>query len=422
MMRVVRLVRRHGLDPFAWRLITAAARVYRLTLARRVRVVVVVGSVGKTTTVRAIAAVLGTKLGRPAQLNMNSATGVGRALLSARPWHRHVVIEAAINGPGQMRRLATMLRPDVVVVTAIASDHWRSMGTLETTRHEKAEMVRALRRGGTAILNADDENVRWMATQTSAPIVWAGDGEHADVRATDIELDWPSGMKFDVEVGPERHQVRLRLIGRHMVFPAVAALAVADAEGTPLAEAVQTLSSLEPTLRRMQPMSLPSGAFVLSDDYKASYESVHAALTTLAEIPAQRRIAVLGGLSESRGTEDYRDVGRRAGSIVDRLILVGSSKDMRAARAAAVTAGLAPEQAVRVRYAHEAVELLRNDLGPGDVVLTNARWQQALARVGLALAGRNVQCRADPCPIKRMVCDWCPYLERPFQSAAELSL
>jgi hypothetical protein len=64
--------------------------------------------------------------------------------------------------------------------------------------------------------------------------------------------------------------------------------------------------------------------------------------------------------------------------------------------------------------AHEVVELLRDELAAGDVVLIKGRWQQALGRVGLALAGRDVQCRADPCPFKRMLCDVCPFLDQPF--------
>ena len=286
---------------FLWPWIVRSGRVYRRTLGRRVRVVSVVGSVGKTTTVRAVAAVLGVKVGRPALLNMNSPIGAGRALLGARPWQRHVVIENAIVQPGQMRPQATMVRPDLVVVTAIASDHWRSLHTLETTRDEKAEMVRALKPSGVAILNADDPNVRWMATQTRARIVLIGEAEDAEVRASDIAIDWPHGMRFSVHIGSESRQVRIKLLGTHMILPALAAIATAYVEGISVDAAIATLAQLQPTLGRMQTMPLPSGAFVIRDDYKASQESVATALNTLAAVPAQRRIVVLGTLAEPRG-------------------------------------------------------------------------------------------------------------------------
>jgi UDP-N-acetylmuramoyl-tripeptide--D-alanyl-D-alanine ligase len=399
---------------FLWPWIVRSGRVYRRTLGRRVRVVSVVGSVGKTTTVRAVAAVLGVKVGRPALLNMNSSIGVGRALLGARPWQRHVVIENAIVQPGQMRPQAIMARPDVVVVTAIASDHWRSLPTLETTRDEKAEMVRALKPSGIAILNADDPNVRWMATQTRARVVLIGESEDAEVRASDVAIDWPHGMRFTVHVAGESRPVRIKLLGTHMILPALAAIATAYVEGLSVDAAIATLANLEPTLGRMQTMPLPNGATVIRDDYKASVESVETALDTLKTVPAQRRIVVLGALTEPRGADDYRALGRVVGQIADRAIFVGSSKDMRTYRSGAIAAGLQPEMITRVRDAHEATELLRSELGPNDVVLTKGRWQQALARVGLSLSGVDVQCRADPCPFKRMICDVCPHLEEPF--------
>lgn len=392
----------------------AGGRLYRRTVGRRVRVVAVVGSVGKTTTTRAVAAALGAPIGRVAQMNANTPVGVGRALLGARPWHRHAVIEAAINGPGQMRRQAQMIQPDIAVVTAIASDHWKSFSTLEQTRDEKAEMLRALPRTGVAVVNADDPNVRWMATQTKARVVLVGEAPDADVRVTDIALDWPHGTRFNAHIDGHVVPVTTRLLGRHMVFPALAALAVANVEGVPLERAVAALANLQPTFSRMQLVPLENGAFVIRDDYKASLESIAAAAETLALIPARRRIVVLGALSEARGRQDFRDAGATLGAAADRVVLVGPSGDMQPYRSGLARGGVARENVQRVHNAREAAELLGPELRDGDVVLTKGRQQQALARVALALSGRDVQCRADPCPFKRMVCDLCPYLEQPF--------
>lgn len=405
---------RRGIGPGLYLAVVAGGRLYRRTAGRRVRVVAVVGSVGKTTTTRAVAAALDASIGRPAQMNANSPVGVGRALLGARPWHRHAVIEAGINGPGQMRRQAQMLQPDVAVVTAIASDHWKSFSTLELTRDEKADMVRVLPPTGVAVLNADDPNVRWMATQTKARIVLVGEAPDADVRVTDIALDWPHGTRFNAHIDGRVIPVTTRLLGRHMVFPALAALAVAYIEGVPLDSAVAALGDLQPTFSRMQLVPLENGAFVIRDDFKASLESIAAAAETMAQIPARRRIVVLGALSEARGRQDFRDAGALLGVAVDRVVLVGSNRDMQAYRSGIARGGVGRENVQRVHNAREAAELLGPELRPGDVVLTKGRQQQALARVALTLSGRHVQCRADPCPFKRMVCDLCPYLEQPF--------
>jgi UDP-N-acetylmuramyl pentapeptide synthase len=115
----------------AWALLVTLARLHRLTLIRRTRIVAVVGSLGKTTTTRAVRAVLGTARGGTVERNGRAA--VALAVLRLSPGRRQAVFEVGINGPGQMRRHARALCPDVVVVTSVASEHWLSFGTLERT-------------------------------------------------------------------------------------------------------------------------------------------------------------------------------------------------------------------------------------------------------------------------------------------------
>ena len=393
------------------------ARGYRMTLARRPRVVAVVGSVGKTTTMRTVSAVLDRPVSRPALLNMNSHAAVGRALLGVRPWQRRAVLEVGIIAPGQMRRQAGTVRPNVVVVTAIAHDHWESFHSLEAIREEKAAMVRALPPSAVAVLNADDPNVRWMAGQTRAPVVLTGEDEDAEVRAMDVAIDWPGGTSFTVAIGERTWPVHTRLLGRHMVFPALAAIAVAHVEGRSIDDAVATLATLEPTPGRMQTLVLPSGAVVIRDEFKGTKDAWMAALAAFAEVPARRRFAVFGEISEVSGNQDYRDIGQRL-ALVDRAIFVATSKNFQLFRTGAVAGGLSREKVQRAESYREVVQLLQDDLGEGDVVLIRGRWQQALGRIALALAGQDVQCRADPCPYKRMLCDVCPMLNQPFTGFA----
>ena len=141
----------------AWPVTSRLARAWRRTLARRTRVVAVVGSAGKSTTVRAVAAALGIA---PSDTMLHNAWGsISRAVLRIGRRQRRAAIEVGIADKGQMRRYAEVVLPDVTVVTSIGSEHQRSLGTLEVTRDEKAWMVRALPPGGVAVLNGDDPNV-----------------------------------------------------------------------------------------------------------------------------------------------------------------------------------------------------------------------------------------------------------------------
>src|SRR6185295_7887271 len=137
------------------------ARFYRQTFLRPTRIVVVVGSLGKTTTKRALDAALDCPDRDFAFSNYGSS--LAGNLLRVRRGDPHAVLEVGVGGPGPMAPYARMIRPNVVVVTSIKSEHNRSFPTLEETRAEKVKMVQALPPKGVALLNGDDPHVRWMS-------------------------------------------------------------------------------------------------------------------------------------------------------------------------------------------------------------------------------------------------------------------
>lgn len=280
--------RRQVADGIAFRLWPVAsrlARAYRATVVRRTRIVAVVGSFGKSTTTRAIAAVLATPGYK--SMSANAWTSVALAVLRIRPAQPHAAIEVGIGARGEMAHYAALLRPDVTVVTSIGSEHLRKLGTLEVTRAEKARMVAALSPGGVAILNGDDPNALWMQAQTPDRIVTFGFGMDCDVRGDSVCLDWPNGTRFRLHAFGEQREVAVRLISRQMVYAALAALAVALTEGVALDVALSRLAALPPTPGRMEPVHLPNGAIVLRDDYKGSCKDDRCAATSLFAISAR---------------------------------------------------------------------------------------------------------------------------------------
>jgi len=397
--------------PLLWRL----AWLHRRTLARRARVVAVVGSYGKTTTTRATLVALGLPLQR--QNQWNAWSSVAAAILRIMPWHRHAVIEVGINGVGQMARYASIVKPDVVVVTSIGSEHRTSLGSLETTRHEKAAMVRALSSDGMVVVNGDDANVLWMGAQATSRTKTFGFAEANDVRASDAALDWPHGTRFTLHIDGRRCSVRVRLLGETMIYPVVAAIAVALAEGLELAEVVARLGQLPPTPGRLEPVALPDGAWMLRDDFKSGVETFDPALAVLEQIPAQRRWVVFGDVTEPPGSPGplYRRIGARVGLAADRFLIVGANAQRYATGAHA--SGL-DRSAISVpgRLVSEAVRVLRSELRSGDVVLIKGHHYQRLERVTLALQGVAVRCDIERCEVKGRTCAECPMLTRGWSS------
>lgn len=396
-----------GVSWLAWPVLGTLASLRRRTLLKRTKVVAVVGSYGKTTTTRAVARALG--IDEPSG-GRNSWSHLAWKVLSHRAGVP-LVIEVGISRPGQMRTYARMLRPDMVVVTSVGGEHRTSFTGGRTVQSEKALMVRSLAPGGVAILNGDDALAAAMAADALGKVVRFGLSEKNDVRAEQLRLDWPRGTDFTL-VGPGfRLAAKVGLVGGHSLGAALAAAAVAGELGVPPDDVVRRLACLTPTPGRMQPVVLPSGVVLLRDDYKSGLETIHAALTVLGEIPARRRIVVLGDVTEPEGPQRqvYRSLGERVARSASRILYIGHKFGPLASGAR--QAGLARGDVTQHANVFALAETLKNELKEGDVVLLKGRTNQKLERTALILSGRTVRCGISSCHIRSFPCESCPLVE-----------
>jgi UDP-N-acetylmuramoyl-tripeptide--D-alanyl-D-alanine ligase len=399
-----------------WPIFFPIAHAYRRTIIRRTRIAAVVGSFGKTTTTRAVSAALG--LPRDPYRGWNSGAFLAAGLLRIRLGARHGALEVGISRKGTMARYARLLRPDIAVVTSIGSEHHESLGTLEGTREEKAAMVRALPPAGLAVLNGDDPNVLWMREATRARVITFGFGSACDVRASLVSIDIREGTRFQLHVDGASHEVVVRLLGRPMVYPVLAAIAVSLGESLSLDEVLPRLERLAPTPERLQVVRTGEGAFLIVDTAKSMLETIHASLDTLAEIDADRKIVVLGGIEEPKGSQGplYKDLGARLAAVAAKVVFVGERESLRNLTSGARSAEMTRESVVYAgKSPRRAAELVREDLRVGDVVLIKGRSTQHLERVALHLVGRPVPCDVEACGLKPG-CDECPLIARGAQS------
>ena len=407
-----RIFLRHEYDKW-YAILKWLAGIYRRTFLSRVPIVVVIGSLGKTTTRRALQLALACPE-RPFSYS-NYGSSLAENLLRIHRLDACGVLEVGVAGPGRMQPYANMIRPNMVVVTAIKSEHNRSFPTLFETRAEKVQMVSALPANGVAMLNGDDPHVRWMATQTKARVIFFGVNPENDVRATDIRFQEKGGATFQVSIGTDRFGLQSKLIGEHMVYPMLAAVTASHVLQVDLAAAIARLAQLEPDASRMQLMTLPNGAQILDDSHKGALESTHAALEAFARIPAARKIVVLGNIEEPPGKERdlYRELGCRLSRFANLVICVGR-EPMTALRAAAVREGMSQSAFKLFGSRIDGVaEFLQTALRPGDLVLLKAASTQRFRRIALQLSGKKVSCRVKYCGVKVSACDTCPLLDAP---------
>ena len=378
------------------------AFVWRRAL-RRTTFVAVTGTHGKTTTKEMLGAILGAHAPtlRTAG-NENTGLPLTRTILRVRPRHRFAVIEIGVGAPGEMRRLARLVRPDLAVVLTMLRTHVKAFGTIEAHAAEKAILLEEMRPGGTAVLNADDPRVAAMAASARGRVVRSGTASEFDVRAENATSAWPDRLEFDVRtLDGEACHVRTRLVGTHWCVSATAALAAARTLGIPLTQGAAALAGVEPFLCRMQPMLVPPGATVIRDEYDGSIDTFEAGLKVLAEARAERRVAVISDVSEYGSTMRRKRVahlGREAARVAEVVVFVGEAAQY--GRKGALAAGSAPELTYAFGDFGEAAEALRAMLRPGDLVYLKGRNSDNMARLFYALLGTTGGRRNDgnACP------------------------
>jgi UDP-N-acetylmuramoyl-tripeptide--D-alanyl-D-alanine ligase len=286
-----------------------------------------------------------------------------------------------MNHPGEIAALAALARPAAAVITNAGTAHLEGLGSLEAIAREKASLAAAVPPGAPVFAGADSRRLMTALQGSPAKVVTYGIVEGAAVRPSTIEDLGPEGSRFTVEGFPPVH---LRLIGRHQVVNALAALAVAREFGVAPPAAVAALEIQRPSKGRMEVQEL-RGATLLVDCYNANPDSTRAALETLADWPdATRRIAVLGDMLElgPGAPELHRETGE---AVRDAELWVVGTHALDYA-AGAQTAG------VDARVFEDKTSLaasLRPLLARGVVVLVKASRGAALEDVVKALGASS---------------------------------
>ena len=347
----------------------------------------ITGSSGKTSTKDLLAYVLqgaGQVLWPPG--SFNNEIGMPLTALRRTPATAYAVLEYSARGVGHIEALRRLVQPDVSTVLNIGSAHLGEFGSREAIAQAKGELLADSR---VAVLNADDGLVLAQAGRAPGRVVTFGTTADADVRAEHLELDEDGRPSFRLVTAGGSADVRLQLRGAHNASNALAAAANA-LEVLTLDRVAAALSSAVPQSRwRMEVVERADGVTVVNDAYNANPESMRAALKTLAVMSrgkARRTIAVLGHMAElgEDTREAHMDLGRFVVRLdVTQLVVVGAAAG--GIHAGAVLEGSWGDESIHVPDVNAALELLRAELAPGDVVLVKGSRSAGLERVAAGL-------------------------------------
>lgn len=297
----------------------------------QLKVIGITGSNGKTTTKNMLREVLSTAGATIApEESFNNEVGAPYSILKIDENTKFLVVELGAGGPGTVRYLAQMCKPDIGIELKVGLAHAGEFGGIEATEKIKAELVEELTPSGFAILNFDDERVMNMASKTKAKTITFGLGNGSDYSASDVVISL-GGTSFDFR-SPDgvKNPVNLKILGEHHVYNALAALSTGEVLGLDRTLAIKALEKMELAEKwRMELNVSSSGLTVINDAYNSSPDSMRAALQTLAQlgrISGKKTVAVMGEMAElgEYAAHEHDAIGRIAVRLnLGQVVVVG---------------------------------------------------------------------------------------------------
>lgn len=344
-----------------------------MTIVLKKPVIAVAGSSGKTTTKEMIAAILKQRwkiFKSPA--NKNNRQHIRAHLKKIKPYHRAVVLEYGMSGPGHLAQSCRIIRPNMTVITMVGTAHIGNFGgSLDNLIRAKSGIIKHMQQKGTLFLNADDKNSKLLHKKNfPGRIIKIGIDKRADFKAERVAYA-DHGMTFQVKLDGNAHDFFIPIYGEHNVCNALFAIAVTHKLGFKPGEIKKGLKSYQRPPHRLRIYRLKRNIRLIDDTFNANPHSVKAALDVLTTISEKNNVAVLGSMGElgRYSRKGHTEVGKYAAGKRNLSRIYTFGKGARQIGRAAAKAGYPPNNIVHTVKRKTLHKNLKNDLLPGATVL-----------------------------------------------------
>lgn len=382
---------------------------YRKSL--NIKVVGISGSVGKTSTKEMIASVLAQKYNvLKTEGNFNNEIGLPLTVFNIREEHEVAVLEMGISDFGEMTRLAKVARPDICVFTNIGYAHLEQLKSRDGILKAKTEMLKYMNPDGVIIMNGDDEKLAGFkpengktpvyfglecpcapadtATALSAEDSYTeGLGSAPDASKTsagrypycaaNIDNQGLFGTDATFFTPDASFTAHISIPGDHMVYNALAGIAVGCACGLTCEEIKAGIEMLKPVAGRNH-MIRTEYLTIIDDCYNANPASMKSSLDVLATAKG-RTVAILGDMFELGGNEIelHREIGAYTASLGIRVLITIGELSQNMAYAAEKTT----LEVHSFSSKQDFFQNIKNMLHPGDTILVKASHGMGFAEI-----------------------------------------
>lgn len=379
------------------------------------KIIAITGSVGKTSTKDAVYAVFSSiSYVRKSEKSFNSEIGLPLTILGLpNGWnnpllwfinvlkgfwlfiwpHKYpkwLVLEVGIGKPGDMKKTASWLKTDAVIITTIGDtpSHIEFFNSHKHLVEEKSLLIKTLKKDGLLVLNNDDEFVLEMKEKTKSRIITYGLKEDSDVKGSGDSIFYnntgiPEGLAYRIdEKGSSLPVIIEGVFGRNHIYASLAALALFSGLKLNMVDAIGKLKNYNVPPGRMRLLKGINNSFIIDDTYNASPFATLSALKTLGEVKCSgKRIAILGDMLElGKHTEEaHINVGKAVKENADILFTVGPRAEK--IKEGALGMGMDKDKIFSFLNSKEVGEFLKNMIAENDLVLVKGSQGMRMERV-----------------------------------------
>lgn len=385
------------------------------------KVIAVAGSVGKTSTKLAIANVLASqqptrfqdgnyndRLTVPLIFFGQTEPGIYNVPAWIKIWfsnqralkrdfpYKFVVVELGVDGPGQMMHFA-YLKPDLVVLTAVAPEHMEYFHTIDAVAAEEQKVFELSQ---DVLVNVDDVAAKYLKDKTYSGYGFQDGARYHISGWESYNLQTP---KAQLQLGEyPSYTVTLPLLGKQGAKISLAAAAVASMLGYDAESISAGLATIQAVPGRMQILPGAKNSLIIDDTYNASPVAVKAALDVLYGADSPQRIALLGNMNElgDYSQQAHEEIGNYCDpQKLNLLVTLGADANQYLA-AAAEAKGCKVQ---RCASAQEAGQFIAQNLQDGAIILAKGSQNGVYAEEAVKLL------LADPTDAQKLVrqsTDW----------------
>ncbi len=261
------------------------------------------------------------------------------------------------------------------IFTNLTQDHLDYHRNLSSYFYAKAKLFKGLSAKAFAVLNQDDKHYSLLKKITRAEVITYGLGASAQVRAEKIIYGLKS-TKFTLLFPGGRLRIEARLIGRHNIYNILAAFAWGLKEGLPLDKIKEAIENFSFAPGRLEPVKCGMGFYIFVD-YAHTEDALRNTLQSLRSLSLKRIITVFGCGGE-RDTLKRPKMGKVASELSDFVIITndnprsenpeGIIKD--------ITAGIKKDNYSVIYNRKEAIKSALTMSKKGDIVLVAGKGHE----------------------------------------------